>query len=120
MSSELLGNGGASDRLSSQDGVPQQQEPAPLSLPQLNRLFEASFARDEISVSNAGVSVIPSQFKVTQQILLHWHPFQDLKLKLVGSRRAEQLSWHSQQDIVTTVEESVLQGTLLMVRWPYQ
>jgi hypothetical protein len=42
-----------------------QQEAASLSLPQLNRLFEASFARDENSASKAGVPVIPSQFKVT-------------------------------------------------------
>jgi hypothetical protein len=49
-----------------------QQEAAPLSLPQLNRLFEASFARDESSASTAGVAAIPSQFKVTQEILLHW------------------------------------------------
>jgi hypothetical protein len=64
-------NTGVRARLRSQDGVPQQQEAAPLSLPQLNRLFEASFARDENSVSTAGIAVIPSQFKVTQQILLH-------------------------------------------------
>jgi hypothetical protein len=57
---------------------------------------------------NAGVAAIPSQFKVTQQILLHWQPFQDLKLKFVGSRRAEQLSLRSQQRIVATVEDSVL------------
>ena len=76
------------------------------SLPQLNRLFEASFARDESSVSNAGVAVIPSQFKVTKQILLHWQPFRDLKLKFVGSRRAKQLSMRSQQRIVATVERT--------------
>jgi hypothetical protein len=35
---------GASARLSSQDGISQQQEAAPLSIPQLNRLFEASVA----------------------------------------------------------------------------
>ena len=69
--SQSQDNVGASARLSSQDGVPQQQEAAPLSLPQLNRLFEASFARDESSASNAGVAAIPSQFKVTQQVLLH-------------------------------------------------
>ena len=63
---------GASARLSSQDGISQQQEAAPLSIPQLNSLFEASFARDESSASNAGVSVIPSQHKVTKQILLNW------------------------------------------------
>jgi hypothetical protein len=59
-------------------------------------------------VCTVDVGVIPSQFKVTQQILLHWQPFLDLKLKFVGSRRHEQLSLLSQQCIVTTVEESVL------------
>ena len=73
-----------------------------------NRLFEASLARDERSVSNAGVAVIPSQFKVTQQILPHWQTFRDLNLKFVGSRRAEQLNLRSQQRIVVTVEDSVL------------
>ena len=81
---------------------------APLSLPWLDHLFEASFARDESSASNAGVAAIPSQLKVTKQILLHWQPFRDLKLKFVGSRRHEQLSSRSQQRIVATVEESVL------------
>jgi hypothetical protein len=64
--------------------------------------------RDESSASNADVTAIPSQFKVTKQILLHWQPFRDLKLKYVGSRQAEQLSSRSQQSVVTTVEESVL------------
>ena len=90
--SQPQGNVGASARLSSQDGILQQQEDAPLCLPQLNCLHEASFARDESSTSNAGVAVIPSQLRVTQQILLHWQPFRDLKLKFVGSRRQEQLS----------------------------
>jgi hypothetical protein len=66
------------------------------------------FARDERSVSNAGVAAIPSQFKVTQKILLHWQPFRDLKFRYVGSRRAEQLSLRSQQHIVATVKNSVL------------
>ena len=35
---------------------------------------------DEISASNTDdVVVIPSQLKVTQQILIHWHPFRELK-----------------------------------------
>ena len=106
--SQSQGNVGASARLSSQDGVPQQQEAGPLSIPQLNCFHESSFTRDESSVSNAGVDVIPSQLKVTKQILLHWQPFRDLKLKYVGSRQAEQLSLSSQQRIVGTVEESVL------------
>ena len=106
--SQSQGNVGVRARPSSQDGVPQQQEAAPLVLPQLNRLYEASFARDETSPSNAGVVDIPSQNKVTQQILLQWQPFRDLKHKFVGSRCYEQLSSHSQQRIVATVEESVL------------
>ena len=48
---------------------------------------------DETSVSTGGVADIPSQFKVTQQILIHWQSFRDLKFKFVGSRRAEQLRW---------------------------
>jgi hypothetical protein len=63
---------------------------------------------DESSASNADVTVMSSQFKLTKQILLHWQPFWDLKLKYVGSRQAEQLSSRSQQCVVATVEESVL------------
>ncbi len=68
-------NTGAGARLNSQDGVSQQQETASLSLPQLNRLIEVSFVRDESSVSNADATVIPSQHRVTQQILSHWQSF---------------------------------------------
>ena len=101
-------NAGAGARPSSQDGVSQQQETSSLSLPQLNRLVEASFVRDESSASNADVPVIPSQLKVTHQILSHWEAFRDLKFKFAGSRRAEHLSLRSQQRIVATVEDSVL------------
>jgi hypothetical protein len=107
-SSQSQVNAGAGARLSSHDGVSQQQEIAPLIIPQLNRLFEASFVRDESSPSNADdVAVIPSQHRVTQQLLRHWQPFRDLKLIFAGSRRAEQLSLRSQQRIVATVEDSV-------------
>ncbi len=70
-SSQSQVNIGTGPRPSSQDGVSHLQEPVPLSLPQLNRLVEASFVRDESSASNADVTVIPSQFKVTKQILLY-------------------------------------------------
>ncbi len=70
--SQSQGNVGAIARPGPQDGVPQQQEAAPLSLPQLNRLYEVSFTRDESSPSNVGVAAIPTQFKVTQQILKYW------------------------------------------------
>jgi hypothetical protein len=59
-------NAGASGGLSSQDGVPQQQEASPLCIPQINRLIEVSFVRDESNASNADVTVIPSQHRVTQ------------------------------------------------------
>jgi hypothetical protein len=102
------GDTGVGARLSFQDGVSQQQETASLSLPQLNPLIEASFVRDESSASNADVTALPSQHRVTQQILSHWQPFKHLKLMFVGSRRAEQLSLHSQQRVVATVEDSLL------------
>ena len=108
--SQSQGNVGTSVRLDSQNGVSRQQEAVPLVLPQLNRLFQASFARDESSASNAGVAAIPSQFRVTQQILLHWQPFRDLKLKFVGSLRPEQLSLRSQHHIVATEACSLLQA----------
>ena len=54
---------------------------------------------------NADATAIPLHHRVTQQILSHWQPFQDLRLMFAGSRRAEQLSLRSQQRIV---EESVL------------
>jgi hypothetical protein len=66
--------------------------------------------RDESSASNADIDVIPSQDRVTQQILNHWQPFLDLKLMLAGSRRAEQLSLRSQERIVATVEDSTPDG----------
>ncbi len=65
--------------------------------------------RDESSASNAAdATAIPTQSRVTQQILSHWQPFRDLKLMFTSSRRAEQLSLRSQQRVVATVEESVL------------
>ncbi len=45
MSSPSQVNTGAGARLSSQDGVSQQQETTSLSLPQINRLIEASFVQ---------------------------------------------------------------------------
>ena len=87
-SSQSKFNVGGSGGLSSQDGVSQEEEAVPLSLPQLNHLFETSFVRDEWSVSNTIVTVIPSQHRVTQQILSHWQPFLDLKLMFPGSTLA--------------------------------
>ncbi len=57
----------AGDRNISQDGVSHQEEVTPLSIPQLNCLYETSFVRDETSVSNADVTAIPSQHRVSLQ-----------------------------------------------------
>jgi hypothetical protein len=51
---------------------------------------------------------IPSQNKVTQQIISLWQPFKDLKQTFAVSRRAEQLRLRSQQSIIATAEDSVL------------
>ena len=64
--------GGVSARPSSQNDIPQWKNAAQLSLPQLNLLFEASFVCDENSTSTADVADIPSQHKVTTQILNPW------------------------------------------------
>jgi hypothetical protein len=106
--SQSQANVGAGARLSSQDGVSQQQQAAPLSIPHLNLLIETSIVRDESSDSNAAVTVIPSQHRVALKILSHRQPFRDLKLRFASSRRAEQLCVRSQQRIVATVEDSVL------------
>jgi hypothetical protein len=93
-------NAGASGGLTSPDGVSHQQEADPLCIPKFNRLIEASFVRDESSASNSDVTVIPSQHRVTQQILSHWQPFRDLKLMFPDSRHTEELSLRSQQHML--------------------
>jgi hypothetical protein len=64
--SQSQAQAGASGGLSSQDGDAQQQETAPLLLPQLNRLSEAYHVRGE-DASN--MPTIPSQHRLTMQIL---------------------------------------------------
>ncbi len=58
-------NTGTSGGLSSQDGVPQQQQTAPLFIPPLNRLIEDSFVWDGRPDSNSDVTLVPSQHRVT-------------------------------------------------------
>jgi hypothetical protein len=45
-------------------------------------------------VSNGTLTVIPLQSRLTQQILIHWQPFRDLKLTFPDSCRTEQLRLH--------------------------
>jgi hypothetical protein len=71
-SSQSQVNVGGSGGLISQNGVSHQEEDVPLPIPHLNLLFEVSFVRDERSVFNTDVTVIPSQDRVIQQILSHW------------------------------------------------
>ncbi len=93
-------------------------ETVSLSLPQFNRLIESSFVRNKRSVSNVDVTVIPSQHRVTQQILSHWQSFQNLKLMFSGSRHAQQLNLHSQHSITGTVEDSVLRTEMTGLEFP--
>jgi hypothetical protein len=79
-------NVGVSPRLISQDDVSHQEGTVPLSLPQINLLLEDFFVWDETSDPNTNVDVIPSKYKVTQQILIHWYPFLDLKPMFPESR----------------------------------
>jgi hypothetical protein len=51
---------------------------------------------------------IPSQHRLSIQILTHWWSFRDLKLMFPVSRHAEQLCLPSQQHEVATVEDSEL------------
>ncbi len=64
--------------------------------------------RGENSDSNVTVPAIPSQYRITLQILRHWQHFRDLKLMFAGSRRVEEVSLRSHQRIVATVENFVL------------
>ena len=56
----------------------------------------------------SNVVVIPTQVRVTQQILSRWYPFKDLKQTFVVSHREEQLCQRVQQRVVPTVEDSAL------------
>ena len=81
----------------------------PLLLPQLNRLNEVFLVRGE-DASN--MPTIPSQKRITTQILKNWRPFQVLKQAFAVSRRAEQLRLRTQQRVVATAEDSVLRTKL--------
>jgi hypothetical protein len=55
--------------------------------------------------SNVAVTPIPLQNRLTQQIIKHRQPVNDLKHTFVVSRRAEQLRLHTQQRVVITAED---------------
>ena len=57
--------------------------------------------------SEAGLT-IPSQVRLTHQILQHWQSFRDLKQTFVVSSRVEQLRLRVQQRVVATTDDSVL------------
>ncbi len=91
---------------SSQDGDAQQRETGPLLIPQLTRLHEAYHVRGE---DTSNMPTIPSEHRVTIQILKHWHTFKVLQQTFSVSRRAEQLyRLRTQQSIVAADEDSVL------------
>ena len=57
---------------------------------------------------DSNVVAIPTQHRVTQQILSRWQPFKDLKQTFAVSRCAEQLRLRVQQRVIATVEDSAL------------
>jgi len=59
---------------------------------------------------------IPSQHRVTMQILKHWQPFRDLKLMFAVWRRAERLRLRSQQRIIATSENSILRTEMVSLK----
>ena len=69
-----------------QDYDTQQQEDAPLFLPYLNKLHEASIVWGE---DTSNVTTIPSQNRLTHQILIMCQHFKDLKQTFVVSLRVE-------------------------------
>ena len=93
---------------------PKQEQDAPLTIPQLNRLHE-SIVRGE-DASNVDVTSIPSQNRVTLQILRLWQTFKDLNQTCVVSNRAEQFRFRTQQRVVVTVEDSVLRTEMTSLR----
>jgi hypothetical protein len=88
--------------LNSKDGVSQEQEDDPLSIPQFNFLYGDSIVWGE-DVSNTVVTVMSSHHRVTLQILSHCQSSRVLKLKFVVSRLTDQLSLRSHQCITLSL-----------------
>ncbi len=57
---------------------------------------------------DSNVVTIPTQDRVTEQILSRWKTFKDLKWTFVVSRRAEQWCLHVEERVIATVEDSTL------------
>ncbi len=66
-------------------------------------------------VSNVAVTVLPTQNRVTLQILSVWQPFRDLKQTFAVSHCVEQLRFRAQQRVFATVEDSVLHTEMEML-----
>jgi hypothetical protein len=76
-----------------------------LFLPQINKLQEDSIVWGEDASS---VATIPTQNRMTHQILSMCQHFKDLKQIFVVSHRTEHRHSRVHQCVVTTVEDSVL------------
>ncbi len=87
-----------------------------LVLPQLNRLHEACKRRqDALPVSSTSQDQqptasgpIPSQWRLTQQLITHWPQFKALRQRYAGMRFEEQLMLHMPQKHKSTVPDSTL------------
>ena len=87
-----------------------------LVLPQLNRLHEAYKRRqDALPASSTSQDLqptasgpIPSQLRLTQQLIAHWPQFKALRQRYAGTRFEEQRMLHMPQKHKATVPDSTL------------
>ena len=76
--------------------------PAGSSSPQINHAVQAFLKRgtDDSNIR------IPTQQRISRQIIQHWKPFQALRQNFVGTRPAEQLRLQQPQKFKATVPDS--------------
>ena len=98
-----------------QNGSSQQRDNGKLILPELNRLHKAFSTRGQSAAvsaqqddSSQKPAEIPSQHRVSLQLIKEWQPFKDLRQHFANTRRMEQLQLHAPQKITATVADSAL------------
>ena len=98
-----------------QNGSSQQRDNGKLTLPELNRLHKAFSTRGQSAAvsaqqddSSPKPAEIPSQHRISLQLIEEWKPFKDLRQRFANTRRMEQLQLHAPQKITATVADSAL------------
>ncbi len=99
-----------------QSALAQDASSGTLVLPQLNRLHEAYKRRqDALPASSTSQDLqptasgpIPSQLRLTQQLIAHWPQFKALRQRYTGTRFEEQRMLHLPQKHKDMVQDSTL------------